>query len=662
MRLINVQTFALEEFFNEQVPPYAILSHTWGNDEDEVSFRDITERNTGDASWPVKFKGCCERAEKDGFTHAWIDTCCIDKTNSVELGEAINSMFRWYSNASVCYVYFSDVTTDDRKQLPSQISPSRWFQRGWTLQELLAPSRLLFFNSQWVDIGSKAQWAGLIETITGISRAFLLGRRPLSEASIAQRMSWASKRTTKRKEDIAYCLLGIFNIMMPMIYGEGDHAFIRLQREIIRETRDDSIFAWGLKSAGPVSTEPQEMISAGIFAPSPASFIGSGHILSLERESKCRTAFGFDRGYIRGNFPLYTRQDGQLFAKLSCGPETKCVEGQIVGIPLYHEAPGEEYYIRPEGRYAQLLPDIEVVSFTPIIYIKTERQRASSTTATNQSCFFIEDPINAGLKLIEVEPQDCWWKEDSQIVMENDTADKTIQRAWARFRHEREGSSDFLVLLESRVQGSQIKIRSHIMTSSQTTALRDLAEQRNRMRKAAFGKKVATDGVTTIHIKTEQDTTEQGMFVVKLTKATALPSVTVNGTFELELRAVASGLERVAKRRDEILLEIEHFNQQRGKTLTWDSIRSHLDAIDEEKCVLEKIGKSQMEWTKEGYTFARQANSLAEAALANGYVPVLEKKSATGDSGQHPNNEVPVSTARQKAFIDSLIAFGGWLW
>ncbi|KAE8332573.1 heterokaryon incompatibility protein-domain-containing protein [Aspergillus sergii] len=492
MRLINVQTFALEEFFNEQVPPYAILSHTWGNDEDEVSFRDITEGNTENANWPIKFKGCCERAQKDGFTHAWIDTCCIDKTNSVELGEAINSMFRWYRNASVCYVYLSDVTTDDRKSLPSQVSSSRWFQRGWTLQELLAPSRLRFFNSQWVDIGSKAQWAGLIETITGISRAFLLGRRPLSEASVAQRS---------------------------------------------------------------VSTEPQEKISAGIFAPSPASFINSGHILSLEREVKYPTAFGFDRGYIRGNFPLYTSPDGQLFGKLSCGPDTKGVKKQIVGIPLYNESPGEEYYIRPEGRYAQLLPDIEV-----------------------------------------------------------------------------------------------------------TTSLRDLAEQRSRMRKAAFGKKVATDGVLSIHMTTEQDTTERGMFVVKLAKVTALPGVTVNATFELELRAVVSGLERAAKRRDEILLEIEHYNQQSGTALTWDSIRGHRNAIDEEKCILEKIEKSQIEWTKEGYTFARQANSLAETALANGYVPVLEKKSATEDSGQHHKNEVPVSTARQKAFIDSLIAFGGWLW
>ncbi|KAE8370900.1 HET-domain-containing protein [Aspergillus caelatus] len=634
MRLINVQTFQLEEFFNEQVPPYAILSHTWGNDDDEVSFRDITEGNTGDAScWPIKFKGCCERAEKDGFTHAWIDTCCIDKTNSVELGEAINSMFRWYSKASVCYVYLSDVTAEDRKMLSSQISSSRWLQRGWTLQELLAPSRLHFFNSKWLDIGSKAQWAGLIETITGISRPFLLGRRPLSEASIAQRMSWASKRTTKRKEDIAYSLLGVFNIMMPMIYGEGDRAFIRLQREIIKETRDDSIFAWGLKSASSFSANHEDIISAGIFASSPADFINTGHILSVKSENRYPTAFGFDRGYIRGTFPLYTSPDGQLFGKLSCGPSTKGVEGQIVGIPLSSESPGE-YYIRPEGRYAELLPDIEGVSFTPIIYIKAERHEKKATMGTNRSRFFIEEPINVGLQLVEVEPQDCWWKDDSQIVLENATADNTIQRAWARFRQEAEGANDFLVLFESRIQGSQLKTRSHIMTSSQTTALKKLTEHRSRIRKAAFGKKVATDGVLSIHMTVEQDTVEQGMFVVKLAKATALPTVTVNATFELELQAAVSGLQSAGKRQDEILLEIDRFNQQRGTTLTWDSVRSRLDAINEEKCVLERIEKSKTEWIKDGFPFLKQANSLAETALVNGYVPVLEKKAGTGHSGE----------------------------
>ncbi|KAE8423958.1 heterokaryon incompatibility protein-domain-containing protein [Aspergillus pseudocaelatus] len=463
MRLINVQTFQLEEFFNEQVPPYAILSHTWGNDDDEVSFRDITEGNTGDAScWPIKFKGCCERAEKDGFTHAWIDTCCIDKTNSVELGEAINSMFRWYSKASVCYVYLSDVTAEDRKMLSSQISSSRWLQRGWTLQELLAPSRLHFFNSKWLDIGSNAQWAGLIETITGISRPFLLGRRPLSEANI---------------------------------------------------------------------------ISAGIFASSPADFINTGHILSVKSENRYPTAFAFDRGYIRGTFPLDTSPDGQLFGKLSCGPSTKGVEGQIVGIPLSSESPGE-YYIRPEGRYAELLPDIEG----------------------------------------------------------------------------------------------------------------KLTEHRSCIRKAAFGKKVATDGVLSIHMTVEQDTVEQGMFVAKLAKATALPTVTVNATFD------------AVKRQDEILLEIDRFNQQRGTTLTWDSVRSRLDAINEEKCVLERIEKSKTEWIKDGCPFLRQANSLAETALVNGYVPVLEKKAGTGHSEDHQEQEVPALATPQKGLVDSLITAGKWFW
>ncbi|KAE8153243.1 WD40-repeat-containing domain protein [Aspergillus avenaceus] len=160
MRLINVKTYRLEEFFNEQIPPYAILSHTWGSDRDEVSFRDITEGNAKGASrWPIKLDGCCKQAEEDGLHYVWIDTCCIDKTNSVELGEAINSMFRWYKEATICYAYLSDVTVGsveaNNPHMDSEFSASHWFQRGWTLQELLAPRKLHFYNSTWKFIGSK---------------------------------------------------------------------------------------------------------------------------------------------------------------------------------------------------------------------------------------------------------------------------------------------------------------------------------------------------------------------------------------------------------------------------------------------------------------------------------------------------------------------------
>src|SRR6266480_3547333 len=168
MRLINVKTFKLEEFFHETIPPYAILSHTWGNEKDEISFHDIEKGNIEKGGiGSIKLKGCCEQAEKDGFKYAWVDTCCIDKTNSVELGEAVNSMFQWYRNASACYAYLSDVPAGDSpRESSSKFFFSRWFQRGWTLQELLAPKSLHFYDSKWLCLGSKRDMSSIIEKIT----------------------------------------------------------------------------------------------------------------------------------------------------------------------------------------------------------------------------------------------------------------------------------------------------------------------------------------------------------------------------------------------------------------------------------------------------------------------------------------------------------------
>jgi hypothetical protein len=202
MRLINVETFQLEEFFDSTVPPYAILSHTWGNDNEEVSFRNIEEGEIEKAGIrPIKLEGCCIQAKKDGLRYAWIDTCCIDKANSVELGEAINSMFQWYRNASICYTYLSDVPVEDNPRSPSsKYFTSRWFKRGWTLQELLAPKSLCFYNSEWCYLGNKREMSAMIEMITGIPRPFLLGIAELREASIAQRMSWLRRESQRGKK------------------------------------------------------------------------------------------------------------------------------------------------------------------------------------------------------------------------------------------------------------------------------------------------------------------------------------------------------------------------------------------------------------------------------------------------------------------------------
>ncbi|CAI0651463.1 unnamed protein product [Colletotrichum noveboracense] len=284
MRLINVQTGRLEEF-HSNTPSYAILSHTWGQDHEEISFQDMQHESSFQRRFGIKLDGLCKQARSDGHRYVWIDTCCIDKSNSVELGEAINSMFRWYRESTICYVYLADVAGRNGEVNLDQLHRSRWFTRGWTLQELLAPRRLRFYDCDWCLLGERHELAEAIRSITGIPYGILLGFDDLSNASIAQRMSWAAKRVTKRKEDLAYCLLGIFDVMMPMIYGEGEHAFIRLQEEIIKKTVDDSILAWAMSPDLDDGIETQNTdinLFGNALATSPAAFMHSGNIVARD--------------------------------------------------------------------------------------------------------------------------------------------------------------------------------------------------------------------------------------------------------------------------------------------------------------------------------------------------------------------------------------------
>lgn len=217
------------------VPPYAILSHTWGKDEDEVTLQDLQAGRGQDKPGYSKILFCKKQAKEDCLEHFWIDTCCIDQTNSVELSEAINSMWRWYARSSRCYALLTDVTYDYRQTneppYESTLS-SRWFQRGWTLQELIAPDSLWFFDKYGVYLGDKAEMDPHISIRTRIPAAALDGAL-LEQYDINERFSWAAGRETKRSEDRAYSLLGIFGVFMPLLYGEGMFsAFCRLRREI----------------------------------------------------------------------------------------------------------------------------------------------------------------------------------------------------------------------------------------------------------------------------------------------------------------------------------------------------------------------------------------------------------------------------------------------
>lgn len=297
MRLLNVSSFKLEQFYSD-IPRYAILSHTWGKDEvtfDEFPILARTSRRLSKAD------RCCRTTKWFGLNYVWIDTFCINKDSSAELSESINSMYRWYQDAVICLAYLSDVEGDDVGE-GSSFRKSRWFTRGWTLQELVAPQNMVFLDSEWEIIGWRGtgwyddewgmndgathlmEWMEVQDAplprgistavcqVTGIGAQYLQTwyRGNINVATVAEKMSWAAKRETTRPEDMAYSLLGIFSISMPLLYGEGgERAFVRLQEEVTRQSHDLTMFAWGF-GLGPTR--------CSIFASSPADFAGCGEL------------------------------------------------------------------------------------------------------------------------------------------------------------------------------------------------------------------------------------------------------------------------------------------------------------------------------------------------------------------------------------------------
>lgn len=332
MRLLNTSTRELEFFPGGEIPPYAILSHTW--EENEVTFQQHQKAgiNRDWAGW-IKIQKSIELAVSQGLGYIWIDTCCIDKTSSAELSEAINTMFLWYERAEVCYVYLSDVTSgQDPVDFTSSTGhgPSRWFSRGWTLQELIAPRRAEFYDSDWTNIGTREELSGAIRSITRISLDLLCFKptasvpsvsRLLELTSVGEKLSWAAKRVTTREEDIAYSLLGLFDINIPLLYGEGrKKAFGRLQEEILRSTDDESVFAWRLEK------EPIESPFCGLLAEGPECFgLFSDHVPRRPQHLSGRTKRGVvavSRSGVQIELPLApfpSDASGTIFlALLSC--------------------------------------------------------------------------------------------------------------------------------------------------------------------------------------------------------------------------------------------------------------------------------------------------------------------------------------------------------
>ena len=294
MRLLNATTLKLHEFFGSDIPSYFILSHRW--EGAEITYQDIRDGTNTDSTGWTKVRNACaftrDREVKERrrrgliseVAYIWIDTCCIDKSSSAELTEAINSMFSWYKHAYECLVYLKDVPSGlSAEPKEKVILQSEWFKRGWTLQELLAPRSLVFISSDWTEVlGSRTDFSSIILEATGIQEDDF---KALSKdkVSVARRMSWASGRTCTRVEDEAYCLMGLFGVNMPLLYGEGSKAFQRLQAEILKDSDDESIFAWWRERI-----TLKESFGMGLLAPSPQAFKYSSEVqrYAFDRDAK----------------------------------------------------------------------------------------------------------------------------------------------------------------------------------------------------------------------------------------------------------------------------------------------------------------------------------------------------------------------------------------
>ena len=398
MRLINNATLALESFMGKP-PPYAILSHTWA--DGEVTYEDFSEADPQARTQKKGFRKIamtCELAVRAGLTHSWVDTCCIDKRSSAELTEAINSMFRWYADAAVCFAWLADLAPDEAAEaslsglsLSAHRSPRhrpqqqeveavtipglercRWFTRGWTLQELIAPRTVQFYDRDWHLRGTKAELSAQLARITNVSREVLANPARMHRLSVASRMAWASGRETTRVEDTAYCLLGIFDVNMPLLYGEGERAFLRLQEAIASQTNDFSLFAWTAQpppasEAAERGKKPQSY--CGVCASSPADFRGAASIRLL-RDAAFDPEFIITNKGLRMNTNIFPGEGG-YFLGLNCTHHVDSpsqsqnygtVEpGEELGIwiqqhggGVYSRVRSHEYARQPPGEKAKL--------------------------------------------------------------------------------------------------------------------------------------------------------------------------------------------------------------------------------------------------------------------------------------------------------------------
>ncbi|KAL8676594.1 MAG: hypothetical protein Q9224_007270, partial [Gallowayella concinna] len=195
---------------------------------------------------------------------------------------------------------------------------SEWFERGWTLQELLAPRHMELYDRNWTYMGTKKSLAPILESKTGIGQNYLTGTANFKTASVATKMSWMAGRTTTMVEDIAYSMLGLLNMTTEIRYGEGINAFTRLQRTLIDNSTDESIFAWSTPSAGlscyrSLGHVPKfESREWGLIAPSPNCFSRSKDIVLLPNLHVPRLSGGYQWGQQGVTFQMSAVPSAEL--------------------------------------------------------------------------------------------------------------------------------------------------------------------------------------------------------------------------------------------------------------------------------------------------------------------------------------------------------------
>ncbi|KAF5973340.1 beta transducin [Fusarium coicis] len=591
MRLINVENLKLETLTGGHVPPYAILSHRWGNDDEEVSFKDM-DRGTTNKIGIKKVKGCCRQAKKDNLKYVWIDTCCIDKESSKELDEAINSMFQWYRRAAICYTYMADVPHEqDIWESTSSFSSSSWFTRGWTLQELLAPGEIHFFDETWSLIGTKEELASEIEDITGIPRRFLLGWVDFHQASVAQRMSWASKRTTKRDEDVAYCLLGIFGVTMPMIYGEGHKAFERLQLKIMEQTTDDSILAWGVKVQGmefESQTGPSDHnTSAGMFAKSPMDFAKCGRIVPKTLDPSCITNFAVSGGYIRTSLKLQNTENGVAYGLLNCGLENT-TEGYIA-IPLRCTTPSistVREYIRPLGYGPILLPGARSDCYdVHEVRVRVDRQIRLAEMTSKSIWLHIDGHQKLKLHLTEVWPP-LEWDRGRALVMNLNDSNLTIRRTHlARFTTKAKTSRDIVVVLDFDLNAQYSCANCYAIAAPEKLDLAKIARGLDYMQSEHLRDKIIPNGNDMVEASVKREEISQGLiFLLRLARTDLRPLSTADTSHRISEASQVDILVSTLYEWDDEEETMDRIVEKQAETLSeLESLKGELDKVAEKE-------------------------------------------------------------------------------